>query len=188
MYASQSSREIFLSIITVLLSIEKYDTFKQLHDKLERIESKDNASIVIDQFEDTLQSYLPVNLVYPEKQSNTTRLWSMALAGFHPAAAIQVNDTIDETSPHALRECMRTGNLVVFASREVESEVVSADNVPNGHDMHLSINGKPHRLSVIAFKHLSHHLPPDMGKSWDGSGDLSNMEAANVIYRSPHSL
>lgn len=187
MYSSLASRDIFLLMITALLSHEKYKTFQQAHIGIERSTSLEKISEVVKKFEVDLQSFLPKNVVHPAELTDTTRLWAMALAGFHPAAVLDTVSSSDDVSPALLRECMHTGNLVVFASRDVESDVVNSHNLPC-RDTSLSINGRRLALSDIAFKRLSHQLPTDMGKSWEGSGDLSNMEAARMIHRSPHPI
>ncbi|MAR83592.1 MAG: hypothetical protein CMF55_02205 [Legionellales bacterium] len=187
MYSSLTSRDTFLSIVTALLSHEKYKTFQNALTGIERSPSLENISEVVKTFEADLQSFLPKTVVHPVEITDTSRLWAMALAGFHPAAVLDTVSSSDDASPVSLRECMHTGNLVVFASREVESKVVSRDNLPC-HDTNLCINGRRLALSDIAFKQLSHELPSTLGKSWEGSGDLSNMEAARMIHRSPHPI
>ena len=186
MYSSASHRKVFLNIITALLTNEKYAIFLQALTGLsDKSNGKDNMQVA-ESFQHQLVGQLPENVVQPRQTNTASETWSMALAGFHPAAVLDLQTTTDHDAPDSLSESMRVGRLVVFASRAVESEVVDATNLPR-RDLAFTIKGKPHLLSNIAFEKLSHSLPSDMGKSWDGSGELSNMEKG-ITRRCPHPL
>ena len=186
MYSSASQREVFLNIITALLTNEKYAIFSQALTGLsDKSNSKDNKQVA-ESFRHQLVAQLPENVVQPRQTNTASETWSMALAVFHPAAVLGLQTTTNHDAPDSLNESMRVDRLVVFASRAVESEVVDATNLPR-KDLSFTIKGKPHLLSNIAFEKLSHSLPSDMGKSWDGSGELSNMEKG-ITRRCPHPL
>ncbi len=186
MYSSASQREVFLNIITALLTSEKYAIFSQALTGLSDKSIGKDSKQVAESFRHQLVAQLPENVVQPHQTNIASETWSMALAGFHPAAVLGLQTTTNHDAPDSLIESMRVGRLVVFASRAIESDVVDANNLPR-KDLAFTIKGKPHLLSNIAFEKLSHSLPSDMGKSWDGSGELSNMEKG-ITRRCPHPL
>ena len=181
MYSSQACRGVFLSLVTALLPDNKIMIFQQALENIKPDCPPEGNSGAVNQFTKALSSFLPNNVIHPQEETPTSRLWSMALAGFHPAAAFNIVNQSQEAAPASLRDCMSTGNLVVFGSRTFESEVVSPDNVPRDDTTRVDVNGHELTLSKIASNQLSHELPAEMGKSWDGSGgELSTMESGKA--------